>query len=232
MNLQRRLRITIGQAGHLALGKFPSISDDRCVTRGEILALTLARRAGIQAAEGRVVLLSGQPIALIRRFDRTGAARIPYLSAASLLQSARGAEHSYTEVVDAMHRHGLNPAQDAQALWRRLAFNHLITHVDDHLNNLGFLCASNGQWALAPAFDLNPFPDKDQSSKTWLSEDTGPITDLSTLLGEAPRFHLPADQARQVLREVVHSLDRLARSRHQRGRRHEPSRRGGFRPGL
>jgi serine/threonine-protein kinase HipA len=197
----------VDEDGHLALGKFPSISDDRCVTRGEILALTLARRAGIQAAEGRVVLLSGQPIALIRRFDRTGAARIPYLSAASLLQSARGAEHSYTEVVDAMHRHGLDPAQDAQALWRRLAYNHLITNVDDHLNNLGFLYAGNGQWALAPAFDLNPFPDKAQSSKTWLSEDTGPITDVSTLLAEAPRFHLSPDRARQVLREVVHSLD-------------------------
>jgi serine/threonine-protein kinase HipA len=151
-------------------------------------------------------MLSGQPIALIRRFDRASAARIPYLSAASMLQSARGAEHSYTEVVDAMHRHGQHPVQDAQALWRRLAFNHLITNVDDHLHNQGFLYAGNGQWQLAPAFDLNPFPDKEQASKTWLSEDTGPITDVRELLAAAPRFHLTEPQARHVLHDVVTSL--------------------------
>ena len=51
-------------------------------------------------------------------------------------------------------------------LWRRLAFNLLITHVDDHLQDLGFLHLGRGQWRLAPAFDLNPFPDKDRQSKT------------------------------------------------------------------
>ena len=33
--------------------------------------------------------------------------------------------------------------------------------------------ASRGQWRLAPAFDLNPFPDRVRELKTWISEDTG-----------------------------------------------------------
>lgn len=37
--------------GSLAIGKFPSVSDVRSVTRGEVLALKLAERAGIEVAE-------------------------------------------------------------------------------------------------------------------------------------------------------------------------------------
>jgi len=36
--------------GHRAIGKFPSVCDERAVTTGEVLALTLARNAGIDAA--------------------------------------------------------------------------------------------------------------------------------------------------------------------------------------
>ena len=59
-----------------------------------------------------------------------------------------------------------------------------------------------------PAFDLNPFPDKERESKTWLSEDTGPITSVDTLVAQAARFELSAGEARQVLAEVVSAVSR------------------------
>ena len=77
----------------------PSIGDTRSVTRGEVLALKLAEKAGIPAAPARIVLLGETPIAVIRRFDR-GAddTRIPYQSAATLLQTSREEDRSYTEL--------------------------------------------------------------------------------------------------------------------------------------
>ena len=76
--------------GSLSLGKFPSIADTRSIVRGEILALKLARLANIDAADARVEMIDGTAVAIIRRFDRTAeAARIPYLSAGSLLQARR-----------------------------------------------------------------------------------------------------------------------------------------------
>jgi serine/threonine-protein kinase HipA len=69
---------------------------------------------------------------------------------------------------DVRKRHA--PTADLHQLWRRLVFNLLITTVDDHLQNHGFLHVEHGLWRLAPAFDLNPFPDKERESKTWLSE--------------------------------------------------------------
>ncbi len=194
--------------GRLAIGKFPSVQDARSVTRGEVLALRLAALAGIDVAPARVVLLgSGSeqvPVAVVKRFDRDGeGGRIPCQSAASLLQAARGEERSYTEVADAIRSHGYAPMEDLRQLWRRLLFNLLITNMDDHLQNHGFLHVAHGQWRLAPAFDLNPFPDKERESKTWLSEQDGPITDVAMLLARAAYFGLDKTQALAVLGEVV-----------------------------
>jgi len=193
--------------GALAIGKFPSVDDTRSVTRGEVLALQLAMQAGIDAAPARIVLLGEQgnrtPVAVIRRFDRDGnGGRIPYQSAASLLQASREQDRSYTEIADALRAHGHAPIEDARQLWRRLLFNLLITNVDDHLQNHGFLHVERGLWRLAPAFDINPFPDKDRESKTWLSEQDGPITDVRMLLARAPYFALNAQQAMAVLGKV------------------------------
>jgi serine/threonine-protein kinase HipA len=195
--------------GSLSIGKFSSMSDERSVTRGEVLALRLARLAGIDSAQARIVMVQDQPVAMIRRFDRTSEqSRIPYISAATLLQTNREEEHSYTEMIDVMRTQCANFTHDIHELWRRLVFNHLITNVDDHLQNIGFLYSGHNQWRLAPAFDLNPFPDKDPESKTWLSEDSGPITSIKQLLGQAVRFELSPSQAQNILEEVTSAVKR------------------------
>lgn len=197
----------LDEDGFLALGKFPSVKDERSVTRGEVLALRLAELAGIRVAAARITLVDDIPVAVIRRFDRTlDNGRIPYMSGTSMLQALRGEERAYTEVVDVMRIKSLDYKADARELWRRLVFNHLITNVDDHLHNIGFLYEGQNMWRLSPAFDLNPFPDKDRESKTWLSEDTGPITSVDQLLSQAPWFELNDAAARQVLGEVVQAV--------------------------
>lgn len=193
----------VDEDGRLAIGKFPSMGDSRSVTRGEVLALQLARLAGIDAAPARIVTLGDAQVAVIRRFDRDDTdGRIPYQSAASLLQASRDQDRSYTEIADAIRTHGHAPTQDVQQLWRRLVFNLLVTNVDDHLQNHGFLHVEKGLWRLAPAFDINPFPDKDRESKTWLSEQDGPITDVTMLLARAARFSLDMEQALSALAAV------------------------------
>ena len=197
----------LDQDGTLAIGKFPSVGDSRSVTRGEVLALRLAAKAGIEAAAARIVVLGGNAVAVIARFDRTADhARIHYLSAASMLQASREEDRSYAEIADAIRARCVAPTQDVQQLWRRMVFNLLITNVDDHLQNHGFLYQGNGQWRLAPAFDINPFPDKDRESKTWLTQDSGPIDSLEMLLGNAAYFGLSGDAARGVLAEVLHAV--------------------------
>jgi serine/threonine-protein kinase HipA len=197
----------VDEDGWLAIGKFPSVGDVRSVTRGEVLALKLAERAGVDVASARIVLLgekgNGVPVAVIRRFDRDkDGGRIPYQSAASLLQASREDDRSYTEIADVIRAFSHSPIQDLRQLWRRLVFNLLITNVDDHLQNHGFLHVEQGLWRLAPAFDINPFPEKDRESKTWLSEEDGPITDIHMLMARAPYFAMDQTQALSVLGQV------------------------------
>jgi serine/threonine-protein kinase HipA len=167
--------------------------------------MRLARKAGIDAADARIVESDGAPVAVIRRFDRTGnGARLMYVSAATMLGVEPGdsGEHSYTELVDTLRQNGSRPAADIEELWRRIAFSILITNVDDHLHNHGFLHVDRGQWRLSPAFDINPFPERVRELKTWVSEETGPEATIDALMSVIAYFRITADRAKTILAEV------------------------------
>jgi len=197
----------VDEKGRLSIGKFPSVSDERAVTKGEVLAMRLARAVGIEAAEARLIDSDSVPVALIKRFDRSdGGRRVLYTSAATMLGAEPGdaGEHAYTEIVDALRMHGAAAQTDIDELWRRMAFSILITNVDDHLHNHGFLHAGYGQWRLAPAFDLNPFPDRVRELKTWISPEAGPEATIDALLSVAPYFKISRVRAKEVVAHVEH----------------------------
>jgi serine/threonine-protein kinase HipA len=196
----------IDDDGSLSVGKFPSIGDDRPVTKGEVLALNLAAAAGVNAAHARLIDSDGVPVALIRRFDRIEGGRLMYISAATLLgtDGSGSSEHSYTEIVDAIRQYGADAKGDIEELWRRIAFSVLITNVDDHLRNHGFTHLSKGQWRLSPAFDINPFPERERERelKTWISEEAGPQATVDALMSISEYCGLKLERALQVLAKV------------------------------
>lgn len=199
----------IDEDGALAIGKFPSVHDEREVTKGEVLAMQLAKNAGINAAATRLIDSDGVPVALVRRFDRAAdGGRLMYVSAATLLGVERGdpQEHFYTEIADALRVHGADVRADLEELWRRMAFSILITNVDDHLHNHGFLHVDRGLWRLAPAFDLNPFPDRARELKTWVSQEAGPEATIEALLSVTAYFRITTKRAKEILREVERAV--------------------------
>lgn len=200
----------IDDDGALSIGKFPSIADEHAVTKGEVLALTLARQAGINAAGARIVQSAGLPVALIRRFDRRdNGDRIMYVSAATMMgvEVTEHEEHTYTEIVDAIRVHGADARADIEELWRRIAFSILITNVDDHLRNHGFLHEDREFWRLSPAFDINPSPERVRESKTWISENAGPDMTIDALMSVIAYFRITKSRAREILSEVVKSVE-------------------------
>jgi serine/threonine-protein kinase HipA len=200
----------IDDDGALSIGKFPSVTDERAVTKGEVLALTLAKTAGINAATARIVDSEGMHVALIRRFDRrANGHRVMYVSAATMLgvEATEPEEHSYTEIVDAIRVHGADAQADIEELWRRIAFSILITNVDDHLRNHGFLHEDREFWRLSPAFDINPSPERVREFKTWISEDAGPDMTIDALMSVIAYFRIANARARGILSEVAHAVD-------------------------
>jgi len=180
------------------------------VTKGEVLALTLARKAGINAAAARIVQSEDLPVALIRRFDRQDRGhRVMYISAATMLgaEVTEPEQHTYTEIVDAIRVHGADAQADIEELWRRIAFSILITNVDDHLRNHGFLHVDREFWRLSPAFDINPSPERLRELKTWISEDAGPDMTIDALMSVIAYFLITARRAKEILRDVAHAVD-------------------------
>ena len=163
------------KGGHLAIAKFPRRDDEINTVAWEAVALTLAKKSGIAVPVGRVEIVAKKPVLLLRRFDRDGRQRIPFLSAMSMLGAKDNETRSYLEIADALRQHGAAPKADMQALWRRIVFNILISNTDDHLRNHGFLYEGQQGWRLSPAYDMNPVPIdiRPRILSTAINEDDG-----------------------------------------------------------
>ncbi len=189
--------------GHLAIAKFPRKEDEVNIIAWEAVALTLARKAGIQVPEWRLESVGQRQILLSRRFDRKNNIRIPFLSAMSALAAKDNEMHSYLEIADAIRQMSASPKEDLKALWRRMVFNILISNVDDHLRNHAFLYSGLLGWRLSPAYDLNPTPTDIKprilSTAIDLIDSTA---SLDLALDVAHYFGVDSIQAKQTLKEV------------------------------
>jgi len=194
----------IDQYGHLSIAKFPKETDDYSIETWEEIALRLAERAGISTPHHELLEVVGKPVLLSRRFDRTGGIRIPFLSAMSMTGSRDGQRGSYPELVDSLAQHGAKARADAAQLYRRVTFNVLVSNVDDHLRNHGFLWAGRDGWVLSPAYDLNPTPTdvKARILTTNIDLDEGTCS-VDLLEHAAEFFGLSLKQARATIREVA-----------------------------
>lgn len=146
------------QNGNLSIAKFPKAGDEYSIERWEAIAGDMAADAGVRTAQGALADVGGRPVFLSRRFDRDGGWRIPFISAMALTEHTDGETGSYLELVDAITEHGSDAKRDRMELFRRVAFTVMVSNVDDHLRNHGFLWMGTRGWALSPAYDVNPTP--------------------------------------------------------------------------
>ena len=195
--------------GHLLVAKFPRKDDEWPVTRWEMTALALAKSAGIDVPDARLHLVARRPVLMLRRFDRTGTFRIPFISALTALAAKDHDVHSYLELVEAIRRESVAVDEDLRQLWRRVVFNILISNTDDHLRNHALLRGRAG-WRLAPAFDLNPMPvDVKPRAHALAIDETDATSSLELAMSVAPQFGIlePSD-ARAIAREVGKAVAR------------------------
>jgi serine/threonine-protein kinase HipA len=189
--------------GALAIAKFPHKNDEVSVELWEEIALRLAAKCGINVAEGRAETVGGKPVMILRRFDRQNGLRIPFLSAMSMLSAVDREQHSYMEIADAIRQHGAVASKDIKQLWRRIVFNVLVSNVDDHLRNHGFLYVGNAGWVLSPAYDLNPVPVDLKPRVLCTAIDVDDATaSLELALSVADYFGLKTAEAREIAGEV------------------------------
>ncbi|PTX95855.1 type II toxin-antitoxin system HipA family toxin [Spartobacteria bacterium LR76] len=197
----------LDQHGHLSIAKFPKETDEYSIETWEEIALRLAGRAGIATPHHELLKIAGKAVLLSRRFDRDGEHRVPFLSALAMMSARDGERGSYPEMVDVLSRQGARARADAHALYRRVVFNVLISNVDDHLRNHGFLWQGKAGWVLSPAYDLNPVPVdlKARILTTNIDLEEGTCS-LDLLESAAGYFSLTLSSARGIIKEVAEAV--------------------------
>lgn len=189
--------------GSLAIAKFSHRDDNANIVLWEGVALSLAYSAKIVVPGWRVEPVADKAALILQRFDRQHGARIPFVSAMSMLGGLDNELHSYLEIVEALRQSGAAPNEDLQQLWRRIVFNVLISNTDDHLRNHGFLYEGPAGWRLSPAYDMNPVPVevKPRVLSTSIDPDD-PSASIELAFAAAEYFGLKDNQARSIAAEI------------------------------
>ncbi|MGB7213411.1 MAG: type II toxin-antitoxin system HipA family toxin [Gemmatimonadales bacterium] len=115
----------------------------------------MARAAGIETAEVRLLEERRLAHLLSRRFDRIGTARLHLHSLGGLDHADYDAPgtYSYEQYLQVILDLGLPPAAVDEG-YRRAVFNVLAANQDDHVKNFAFLMDPAGRWQLSPAYDV------------------------------------------------------------------------------
>lgn len=207
----------LGEDGSLWIAKFPSREDRHDVGGWEHLIMRLAREARIDVPETRALRLGSRyQTFCARRFDRTAGARRLYASALTLVGKRDDDDASYLDIAQAIVKLA-DPGgivDDLRELYRRLVFNVLTANRDDHLRNHGFLRTSRG-WRLAPAFDVNPSPEKMEHSLAL--NDVVRVPDLEIVRETAPFYRLSSALAGRIIDEVRTAVAGWASAAHDAG---------------
>jgi serine/threonine-protein kinase HipA len=116
----------------------------------------MAKAAGITMSECRLLEENNRRHFMTRRFDRlSGGAKLHMQSLAALAHydfNQAGA-YAYEQALFAIRRLGL-PMAAVEEQFRRMVFNVVARNQDDHVKNIAFLMNQEGEWSLAPAFDV------------------------------------------------------------------------------
>lgn len=194
----------LDDSGNLCIAKFPSRKDDYDTGLWEHFSHLLARKAGIYAAQTKVLGGLGKYHTLLsKRFDRTDEGkRIHFASSMSLIglrdgDNAQGG-YGYLNIVDFILQSCCDVEKNLQELYRRVAFNICIGNSDDHFRNHGFLLTPRG-WTLSPAYDINPTLNEYQS---LLINESSNKADIRTLLESCESYMIKKEVAENIIRQV------------------------------
>jgi serine/threonine-protein kinase HipA len=205
--------------GTLSIAKFPrkgeSALDDVCAW--EKVALDIFAACGLAVPASRLLRLSGRSVLLVKRFDREGVRRIPYLSGISAIGGRDGADgYSYLDLADFLAQEGADARADKRHLWLHALLSAALGNTDNHMRNFGFLRDGRGRgWCLSPFFDVNPTRlETGRSFAVGVADADAPHS-VETVMECAGFFDVGQDEARALAgraRDAVADWRRFALS--------------------
>ncbi|MBN2227192.1 MAG: type II toxin-antitoxin system HipA family toxin [candidate division Zixibacteria bacterium] len=115
----------------------------------------MAKDCGIRMTDCELKQEGSRAHFMTKRFDRDASGKLHLLSLCGLAHYDYNKPHaySYEQAFKVMRTLGLT-YPDSEELFRRMCFNVVARNQDDHTKNISFLMNKDGDWSLAPAYDL------------------------------------------------------------------------------
>jgi serine/threonine-protein kinase HipA len=116
----------------------------------------MARAAGVDMSECRLLEEGGRRHFMTRRFDRLADGdklHMQSLGALAHFDFNQAGAHAYEQALLVIRQLSL-PMAAVEEQFRRMVFNVIARNQDDHVKNIAFLMDKAGRWSLAPAFDV------------------------------------------------------------------------------
>ncbi|HEY4811221.1 MAG TPA: type II toxin-antitoxin system HipA family toxin [Solirubrobacteraceae bacterium] len=116
----------------------------------------MARAAGIEMTECRLLEENSRRHFMTRRFDRPDGGGKLHMQTVGALEHVSYNEpgtYSYEQALLLIRRLGLG-TPDVEQQFRRMVFNVVARNQDDHVKNIAFLMDRAGAWSLSPAYDV------------------------------------------------------------------------------
>jgi len=140
----------------VAGNKDKELEDPRGYGAIEYAYYLMARAAGITISECRLLEENGRRHFMTRRFDRLGGGEklhMQSLGALAHFDFNQAGACGYEQALLTIHQLNL-PMAAVEEQFRRMVFNIVARNQDDHVKNIAFLMNKQGEWSLAPAFDV------------------------------------------------------------------------------
>jgi len=138
------------------LFKFPAQNEHKEVTEIESLYAELARAVGLEMPDVVAIDLSAHLSAFgIHRFDRERGMRVPMLTVAGAmdLNFRELGVLDYNNLLR-ITRAVTRDEREVKIMFERCAFNVVFNNRDDHAKNFSYRLGSDGNWRVAPCYDL------------------------------------------------------------------------------
>lgn len=116
----------------------------------------MAKAAGITMNECRLLEENGRRHFMTQRFDRLAGGEklhMQSLGALAHFDFNQAGAYSYEQALLNIRQLKL-PMTATEEQFRRMIFNIVARNQDDHVKNIAFLMNKQGEWSLAPAFDV------------------------------------------------------------------------------
>lgn len=122
----------------------------------EYIHYLLAREAGIEMTECRLLEENGRAHFMTRRFDRENGEKVHMQTLCGMAHYDFRRMHVYSyEQAFAVMRQLHLPYVQAEEFFRRMVYNVVARNQDDHTKNISFLMDKSGTWRLSPAYDMS-----------------------------------------------------------------------------